>query len=543
MGYRRYPRFSPQPSATAIVNDSLATIYPISYRLAGEPPQTISPSDFPFYLSTQPGCCEKYPFLPDLASLELASYQLAVEPIPFPVTVHERTINPTVRIMEAAWTGLPEFLRDQSSQPQHHQALVLLYQPAPHAAVQIRTAHNHDLLALKIVTEGIGSKKAAVEAGVTIGAIDDILAMAAQRGVILTPPSTLIRDQSFLQGPFADPEQSRVATFALQWHLTQACDLHCRHCYDRSSRTNMEFSQALHVLDELYAFTQVHHVNAQVSFTGGNPMLYPFFYELYQEAVDRGFLVAILGNPMEERYIERLTAIKRPEFYQVSLEGLRDHNDYIRGAGHYDRVLTFLDLLRTYGIYSMVMLTLTRANSPEVLALAEELRGRVDLFTFNRLAMVGEGAELASIEIERFPHLLDQFLTAAGSNDILSLKDNFFNLLLSERKQRLTGGCTGFGCGAAFNFVSVLPDGEVHACRKFPSLIGNIFTQSLADIYAGEQAGKYRTGSSGCFDCDIRPVCRGCLAVAHGFGLDVFSDRDPYCCKDNRGPTESAPED
>jgi selenobiotic family peptide radical SAM maturase len=543
MEHRWYPRSSPQPLATAIVNASLAAIYPISYRLAGEPSHTISPPDFPQYLSTHPDCCAQHPFLPDLASLEYAGYQLSVDPIPFQAMVHERTINPTVRILEVEWTGLPEFLHDQSFRPHHQQALVLLYQSAPHSTVQIRTPHAHDLLALKIVMEDIGSKDAAAEAGVTIGSIDALLAMAAQRGLILTPPSTLIRDESFLHGPFADPEQSRVATFALQWHLTQACDLHCRHCYDRSSRTNMEFAQALHVLDELYAFSQAHHVNAQVSFTGGNPMLYPFFYEVYQEAVDRGFLVAILGNPMEERYIERLLTIKRPEFYQVSLEGLRDHNDYIRGAGHYDRVLNFLELLRAYDIYSMVMLTLTRANSPEVLALAEELRGRVDLFTFNRLAMVGEGAELASLKTDDFPQLLDQFLAAAANNDILSLKDNFFNLLLSERQQPLTGGCTGFGCGAAFNFVSVLPDGEVHACRKFPSLIGNIFTQSLANIYAGEQAEKYRTGSSDCFDCEIRPVCRGCLAVAHGFGLNVFTDRDPYCFKDNRGPAEAVDND
>ena len=122
------------------------------------------------------------------------------------------------------------------------------------------------------------------------------------------------------------------------------------------------------------------------------------FYQLYQEAVDRGFLVALLGNPMESRYIDRLLAIKRPEFYQVSLEGLREHNDYMRGSGHFDRVMAFLELLRSAGIFSMVMLTLTRANSPQVLALAEVLRARADLFTFNRLAMVGEGATLTSIK-------------------------------------------------------------------------------------------------------------------------------------------------
>ncbi len=522
--------------AVAAVNQSLTSIYPLSSCLAESLPQTLIPGNFPRYLSQHPHCCRAHPFLPDLARLEQTLHQLATTPMAFPARVEKLTLNPTVQILEVQWQGLPEFISDQTRPPQPGKALILLYRPELESAVEINLADGHDLLALKMVAEGINSKEAAAEAGVSISTIDEILAGATRKRLILTPPSTLIRDASFMQGRWSDPEQSRVVTFALQWHLTQACDLHCRHCYDRSNRKNMEFSQAIHVLDELYIFSQSHHVNAQVSFSGGNPMLYPHFYELYQEAVDRGFLVAILGNPMVERYVERLLTIRKPEFYQVSLEGLRDHNDYIRGAGHFDRTLTFLDLLRDHGIYSMVMLTLTRANADEILALAEELRGRADLFTFNRLAMVGEGAELASVEPERFPLLLEGFLAAAQTNQSLSLKDNFFNLLLAAQQRPLTGGCTGFGCGAAFNFVSVLPDGEVHACRKFPSLIGNIFTQALNDIYAGPLAAKYRAGSSRCLDCELRPVCRGCLAVTHGFGLDVFNDRDPYCCKEGYEP-------
>lgn len=514
------------------MNESLAVIYPVSCQLAGPLPPALPPADFPDYLAAHPHDHAGHPYLPDLAALELARYQLTTAPPSLSTSVHEFTINPTVRVLEVAWTNLPEFLQDHSVQPQRGAALVLLYQPYPQAAGKVYTPDGHDMLALKMVMEGLDSKDTALEAGVTIGKVDEILATAVQKGLILAPPSSLVRDPSFLPSRPGDLEQGRVATFALQWHLTQACDLHCRHCYDRTSRKSMEFSQAIHVLDQLYVFSRTHHVDAQVSFSGGNPMLYPFFYELYQEAVDRGFLVAILGNPMEERYIERLVEIKRPEFYQVSLEGLQEHNDYIRGTGHYDRTLVFLDQLRNHGIYSMVMLTLTRANCGEVLALADELRGRTDLFTFNRLALVGEGAELASLEVERFPRFLEEFLAAAANNDCLSLKDNFFNLLLAEHKRPLTGGCTGFGCGAAFNFVSVLPDGEVHACRKFPSPIGNIYTQSLNDIYAGEPARTYRDGSSACLDCQLRPICRGCPAVTHGFGLDVFTNRDPYCFRD-----------
>ncbi len=91
------------------------------------------------------------------------------------------------------------------------------------------------------------------------------------------------------------------------------------------------------------------------------------------------------------------------------------------------------------------------------------------------------------------------------------------------------GGCAGYGCGAAFNFVSLLPDGEVHACRKLPSPIGNICKQTFSEIYYSEIASQYRAGSSACKDCDIRPVCGGCLAVSYGFGKDIFTELDPYC--------------
>ena len=76
----------------------------------------------------------------------------------------------------------------------------------------------------------------------------------------------------------------------------------------------------------------------------------------------------------------------------------------------------------------------------------------------------------------------------------MSLKDNLFNILLEQEGLELTGGCTGFGCGAAFNFLTLLSDGEVHACRKMPSLIGNLKEAGLAEIYDSAAARRYRRG-------------------------------------------------
>jgi MoaA/NifB/PqqE/SkfB family radical SAM enzyme len=81
------------------------------------------------------------------------------------------------------------------------------------------------------------------------------------------------------------------------------------------------------VLDDFYDFCQEHHVFGQVSFSGGNPMLYPHFDRIYREAADRGFMIAVLGNPMPRGRIEKMLSVQKAEFYQVSLEGLKDHND------------------------------------------------------------------------------------------------------------------------------------------------------------------------------------------------------------------------
>ena len=291
----------------------------------------------------------------------------------------------------------------------------------------------------------------------------------------------------------------------------------------------MPLKRSISLLDDLYDFCRDNQVFCQISFSGGNPLLYPHFDKLYTEAVERGFMTAILGNPVPKNRIEKIMEVQRPEFYQISLEGLKQHNDYIRGKGHYKRSIEFLSLLGELGIYRMVMLTLSADNFEEVIQLADTLQGKTELFTFNRLANVGRGADLLPVPIDRFYDFLDQYMEAARTNPVMGLKDNLFNLLRWEKKIPLFGGCTGYGCGAAFNFVSLLPDGQVHACRKFPSPIGNIYNATFKDIYHSEAAQRYRAGASACMDCPIRPVCGGCLAVSFAFGQDIFTNADPYC--------------
>lgn len=439
-------------------------------------------------------------------------------------------VNPTLEIFVSGWTGLGDVLRDEGQRPVPGEETLLLWKDPESGAVRVEVAKPDDLLALKMVCERLDPRDVAAMEGVPVGVLDTVMRRAAARGMLITPPSALLRNASWaIPGERFGARDFFSSTFVMQWHITQACDLHCRHCYDRSAISSLRLDQGERILDDLRMFCLDRSVRGQVTFTGGNPFLHPDFFVLYQGAVNRGLGTAILGNPVSGDQLDRMLDIAMPGFYQVSLEGLAEHNDYIRGTGHFARTLSFLDALRTRGVFSMVMLTLTSANMDQVLPLAEMLRDRVDAFTFTRLAEVGEGADLQGVSPDLFPGFLSAYLDAAATNPVMWYKDNLLNCALELRGEPLFSGCSGGGCGAAFSFFAVLPDGRAHACRKFPSPIGNVLTQGVAEVYDSQQASRYREGSRACRECGIRPGCGGCMAVAHGRGLNVFEDRDPYC--------------
>ena len=321
----------------------------------------------------------------------------------------------------------------------------------------------------------------------------------------------------------------KTSSFVLQWHLTHACDMHCKHCYDRSNLRVIRLDGALSILDDVTAFCADRDVRPSITLSGGNPFFYPWFFDLYREIIERGIRICILGNPVPTEQLDRLVEIGAPAYFQISLEGLEEHNDCIRGDGAFRRALDFLPMLRERGIRAPVMITLTRDNMDQIIPVGELLRDRADRVTFNRLSQVGEGAALGLPDIEEYGRFMVDYMVARESNPTLGYKDNLFNIIRYELGMKLTGGCTGYGCGAAFNFLVLLPNGDVHACRKFPSPVGNILRSTFGEIYDSDEATRYRRGCTDCDGCPIRAKCGGCLAITSGHGLDPFKQRDPHC--------------
>jgi selenobiotic family peptide radical SAM maturase len=519
---------------------ALHKFFPVTHQISGPRgwrraqaahPPGAPPDQFPDTLATLIAANSLLPYLPDLARLEWTRHQVYAAPTPVRPSNGSDIVNPTLELVQCHWRHLPKLLTGAAS-PAAVAAgddLVAIWQDTT-GRVYLESAAPGDLAALKILLEESTLQAAAQESGLPVHTIDAALRQARRRSLILAPLPALRRDPTrFAPGLKVPDEFNAAHIFTLQWHLTQACDLHCRHCYDRSPRTSPSLDQGLEVLQQVQDFCRSRRAAGQISFTGGNPFLHPQFFDLYRAAIDLGFGCIVLGNPVSDEKLAQLVEISPPLYYQVSLEGLEAHNDHIRGPGHFQRVLEFLVSLRHFEIPAMVMLTLTRVNLPQVLPLAELLGPLADGFNFNRLARFGRGAQLELPEPEEYQSFLADYLRAAAHNPILSLKDNLFNILLEQQGLEPFGGCTGFGCGAAFNFLTLLSDGEVHACRKLPSYIGNLHESSLVELYDSSAAGRYRQGSAACRACPLHPTCGGCLAVTTSLGLDPFTARDPFC--------------
>lgn len=81
--------------------------------------------------------------------------------------------------------------------------------------------------------------------------------------------------------------------------------------------------------------------------------------------------------------------------------------------------------------------------------------------------------------------------------------------------------------------MTILPTGDVYACRRMDSNIGNVFETSMYDLFMGSEMEGYRDFDKfeKCNKCELRGFCRGCPAVTYGYTGNMYAP-DPQCWKE-----------
>lgn len=190
----------------------------------------------------------------------------------------------------------------------------------------------------------------------------------------------------------------------LAWHVTSRCNRTCRHCLRHTSgqaQTDLPHDQCLQILDSFIQFAKETDRDAEVEFSGGNPLLRDDFLDLLQRthAFKREGIVKhirILGNPetLDETTVNALKAAEVDEFF-LSMDGLEETNDLIRGKGSFAATLKGLRALVRSGVPPRVKFTLFRPNARQVMDVIKLLHDeKIRHLGIGPLMPVGGGYDL-----------------------------------------------------------------------------------------------------------------------------------------------------
>ena len=153
-------------------------------------------------------------------------------------------------------------------------------------------------------------------------------------------------------------------TRIIQIHPTRRCNLQCRHCYSSSGpRERGEIDPALlfDLLDDGVA-----EGYGVVSFSGGEPVLYPHLADVLDGAGERGMFRTLTSNGMllDGPRLDAITG--RVDLLAISLDGVPGSHDALRGDGAFAAMERRLQGVRAAGISFGFIFTLTQDNVGEL---------------------------------------------------------------------------------------------------------------------------------------------------------------------------------
>ncbi len=341
----------------------------------------------------------------------------------------------------------------------------------------------------------------------------------------------------------------QACNFFVQWHLTERCNLNCRHCYQTGRMPDeLSLPEITEVADEISdmfaSWTEIYGVDISpgLTLTGGEPFLRADFRDVLMMLRDRGFDLFVLSNGalITEEQAEML-ADNGVKGVQVSIEGTETVHDGLRGKGSFTSALRGVRNLINSGVKVTLNITLSEINAgciDDMAALSSSLGAHC--LGFSRLVPSGRGEQMLG-------QMLEKKNVAGLYKKIFAMKPEGFEIVTGDpvASQMLSAPAEGWassvvasgGCAAGVSGLTLLADGTVVPCRRLPVPIGNVRKDSLRELWAVSdvlEALRDRSGYKGkCGACSRWANCRGCRAIAYAYsnakGAGDFLAEDPQC--------------
>lgn len=292
-----------------------------------------------------------------------------------------------------------------------------------------------------------------------------------------------------------------------QLELTYRCNLHCVHCYTDPYNNRLDIRKELsldeikRILDEL-ADLEIVFLNL----TGGEIFTHPQFFEIYDYAYRKGFLLMLYtnGTIFTQGMIERLQ--QAPPFsIDISCHSVNEaaFDRFTQVPGSFRNFMKSMDLLQHSGLpysFKTKAMNWNRDELPQITAFVESFGQPFRVTTSLSPRLNGDLSSLDyRLSPEEISALDDQADETQEADSCQEATD-----LSAPPSQRL------YRCGCATNSIHISAWGELGTCtlqyERRASLREYSIKDAITKVFGEVRALRYSTDTP-CRSCVVHTLC------------------------------------
>ena len=306
-------------------------------------------------------------------------------------------------------------------------------------------------------------------------------------------------------------------------NLTNRCNLQCVYCYAEErndSKTELCLSDYVTIVDSINNLTK----NAEIVFTGGEPLLVNYMFDVATYAKSKGNQIHLLtnGTLIDSKTAEILSELF--DLIKVSIDGADPKiHDWHRGNGAFARTMKSIDLLIKKNAKLKISMTVTKKNINNIPAMVNRFGSLLSFAPLFKAGRAKKNKQLAVTGREYYKALS----SITGVNPMSYLASS----LQKAKEQRI------LKCSIGDAEISISDTGDVYPCHllHLPQfLAGNIRQQSLESIYQTSDKLKACKGLNvteikGCTRCAVRFICGGACRARAFYEKGRIDVSDAFC--------------
>lgn len=318
------------------------------------------------------------------------------------------------------------------------------------------------------------------------------------------------------------------------WEFTLKCNLRCRHCGSsagKARKNELSTKECFKLCEDLAALGC-----QDVSLMGGEPFTRSDWFEVATCVKDLGMNLNFVSNGvMLDTYIGRV-AMLEPKVVGISLDGMKENHEVVRGKGTWEKTLRAIEMLRERGMQTTVITTVSKTNFKDLPAMKDLLFGKDANWQIQVAMPFGNFKKEQMLSREEF--YATALFIAKGR-----VQNKFKDLPMIGAHcygyySKVLPGCEWNGCAAGAYAIGITSDGGIVGCLSMGNnrfIEGNVreggglrkIWENPENFPYSRKFDKSKLGSN-CSGCRHGAKCAGgCNSMSYTTTGEFHNN--PYC--------------